>query len=264
MRIDRELVERIEWSAASLCIRQTDALSRHPSGTRATARSVDRGALVSFGRGSFVNRGIGLGLGGTPAATLVQQLIEFYEHLDLEPSIEVGAWVDADLLAALASAGFVTTQFRSVYVRGVDDIPTRPPVHIERVDSSTFEARKAIVAHPSAPGTPERQVSDDYNDATEHLEGLIHLVARHEGELAACGTVAVQSGVAHFMGGVTLPAARRNGLQSALLAERLRLAAANGCDVATVTAMPGTQSATNVERLGFELLYTQSIMTRPA
>lgn len=264
MRIDRELVERVEWSAASLCIRQTHAISRHPSGSRAQARSLDRGALVSFGKGSFVNRGVGLGLGGTPVPALVREIVRFYESIGLEPSIEVGAWVDPDLLTELAANGFVTTQFRSVYVRGVDDPPYTQQVSIERVGDSTVEARKAIVAHPAPPGSPERAVSDDFNDATAALEGVTHLVARVGDTVAACGTVAVQSGVGHFMGGVTLPEFRRRGLQTALLAERLRVAAAQGCDLVTVTALPGTQSAANIERSGFELLYTQSIMTRPA
>lgn len=264
MRIDRELVERVEWSAASLCIRQTHAISLHPSGTHAHARSLDRGALVSFGPGSFVNRGIGLGLGGTSPAELVREIVGFYDRLGLEPALEVGAWVNGDLLDELARVGFVTTEFRSVFVRGLGDPPEVAPVHIEAVGQATIEARKAIVAHPAQPGTPERRVSDDYNDATASLEGLTHLVARIDGEVAACGTVAVQAGVAHFMGGVTLPQYRRRGLQSALLVERLRLAAAQGCDVATVTALPGSQSAANLERLGFDLLSTQSIMTRPA
>jgi GNAT superfamily N-acetyltransferase len=264
VRIDRELVERVEWSGASLCIRQTHAVSLHPSGAKAQARSFDRGALISFGRGSFVNRGIGIGLGGTPAAELVRETIDFYERLGLEPSLEVGAWVEGELLNELAQAGFVTTEFRSVYVRSVDEPPEVVPAHIEQVSPETAEARKAIVAHPAQPGTPERQVSDDYNDATASLDGLTHFVARVDGTVAACGTVTVQAGVAHFMGGVTLPRYRRRGLQSALLVERLRRAAAQGCDVATVTALPGSQSAANLERLGFELLYTQSIMSRPA
>jgi len=153
MRIDRELVERVEWSAASLCIRQTHAISLHPSGTHAHARSLDRGALVSFGPGSFVNRGIGLGLGGTPPAELVHEIVGFYDRLGLEPALEVGAWVNGDLLDELARVGFVTTEFRSVFVRGLGDQPEVAPVHVEAVDQATIEARKAIVAHPAQPGT---------------------------------------------------------------------------------------------------------------
>ena len=64
----------------------------------------------------------------------------------------------------------------------------------------------------------------------------------------------------------SLPAERRRcpgtggaAYQTTLLADRLRWAAAHGCDLAVVTTMPGSKSQENVLRRGFERLYTRAI-----
>jgi ribosomal protein S18 acetylase RimI-like enzyme len=72
----------------------------------------------------------------------------------------------------------------------------------------------------------------------------------------------VCDGVATLCGAATHPQHRRRGVQSALLATRVRAAAAAGCDVAVVTTQPGSKSHENVQRQGFELLYTRAILVR--
>ena len=54
------------------------------------------------------------------------------------------------------------------------------------------------------------------------------------------------------------------GVQSALLATRLADAAGQGCEIAVVTTQPGSKSQQNVQRQGFELLYTRAILVRAA
>jgi hypothetical protein len=51
-------------------------------------------------------------------------------------------------------------------------------------------------------------------------------------------------------------------VQTALLATRLADAAAAGCDIAVVTTAPGSQSQQNVQRRGFQLLYTRAILVK--
>ena len=64
------------------------------------------------------------------------------------------------------------------------------------------------------------------------------------------------------MGAATRPSHRRRGVQSSLLAARLARAAEAGCDVAVVTTQPGSKSQQNVQRQGFELLYTRAVLVR--
>jgi hypothetical protein len=50
-------------------------------------------------------------------------------------------------------------------------------------------------------------------------------------------------------------------VQAALLSARLADAAA-GCDIAVVTTLPGSRSQQNVQRQGFDLLYTRATLVR--
>ncbi len=68
--------------------------------------------------------------------------------------------------------------------------------------------------------------------------------------------------MAQLCGAATLPAHRRRGVQGALLAARLAEAREAGCDVAVVTTQPGSKSQENVQRQGFDLLYTRAILVR--
>lgn len=72
----------------------------------------------------------------------------------------------------------------------------------------------------------------------------------------ACGALYIDSGVAWLGLGGTLPGARGRGAQGAILAERLRLAASQGCDlIATETGAPDparpSGSYRNILRAGF-------------
>jgi len=69
-------------------------------------------------------------------------------------------------------------------------------------------------------------------------------------------------GIAQLTGAATAPAHRRHGIQTALLSARLADAAAAGCDVAVVTVQPASKSQQNVQRQGFDLLYTRAVLVK--
>jgi hypothetical protein len=72
----------------------------------------------------------------------------------------------------------------------------------------------------------------------------------------------VTDGIAQLTGAGTVPAHRRHGVQTALLAARLVDAAAAGCDVAVVTTQPGSRWQQNVQRSGFDLLYVRAVLVK--
>jgi hypothetical protein len=63
--------------------------------------------------------------------------------------------------------------------------------------------------------------------------------------------------VALLAGACTVPEARKQGAQLALLEGRLRAAAEQGCDLAMMCAAPGSASQRNAERHGFRIAYTR-------
>jgi GNAT superfamily N-acetyltransferase len=263
VRIDRSLVQRVEHTTARLGCHQVFALDSVAPRTGAQCQPFDGGAFVAFGPGRYVNRAMGVGLGAESPTATVAALVEFFEARALAPSLEVSPWVDDALLAALGSAGFRTERFRSVYAH---DLIELPPLDADATivpeTPDTAEGRRAALADDAPVGSAARSVSDEYCDAAALVPGAHDLVALVDGQVAACGSLIANGGVAVLGGGATLPVSRRRGLQSALLAHRLHLAVSLDCDLAVATALPAGQSARNLERMGFIQLYTQAVMTR--
>jgi GNAT superfamily N-acetyltransferase len=267
VRIDRQLVQRVEWTAAELAVRQVGAFARLKPSTGAASQPFDGGALVAFGPGRYVNRAMGLGLGEASPAATVQSLVEFYAARALPPSLELCPWVDDAFLTELAGAGFRVERFRSVFVHDLGAVPVVDRADIRPLSPATEHDRKTILADGAVAGSEARSVSDEYCDAAALVPGAHDFVAMVNGAAAACGSLNVvdtDRGNGGYIGGATtLPAYRGLGLQSALVVHRLGLARSAGCEFVVATALPQGQSARNLERLGFVQLYTQAVMTRP-
>jgi GNAT superfamily N-acetyltransferase len=92
--------------------------------------------------------------------------------------------------------------------------------------------------------------------------GVALYLARRDGAIAGGGSIRMSDGLAQLAGAATLPAHRRQGVQSALLRARLLDAIHHGCDLAVVTTEPASKSQENVQRAGFMLLYARAILVR--
>jgi hypothetical protein len=82
-------------------------------------------------------------------------------------------------------------------------------------------------------------------------------LAEIDGQPIATGMLTIHDGVALLAGASTIPEARRQGAQLALLEARLRFGAEHGCDIAMMGALPGSASQRNAERHGFRIAYTR-------
>lgn len=261
MYVDRELVRRVEYSAADTAARQVETLARLTPATPAAAQECDGGQLIAFGAGRYVNRAMGIGLGDTPAGDVVSAVERFYNAQSLSASVEINPWVRADLVSALSAANFRVERFRNVYVRELTTLPEQSPADIRAVDETTMLARNAILAGDA--WGEARRVSDEFCEAMAQLNDAHDFVAFVNDVPAACGSLNIVDGVGWLGGAATLKEFRGKGLQQALLAHRLHLARKLRCAFAACTAVPDGQSARNLERLGFQLLYTQSVLTKP-
>ena len=81
---------------------------------------------------------------------------------------------------------------------------------------------------------------------------------------AICGIgTTARDGLAALFGTSVLPAFRRRGIQTALIAARLERARQRDCTFATIHSRPGIPTERNAKRMGFALVYTKAIMTMP-
>jgi GNAT superfamily N-acetyltransferase len=88
-------------------------------------------------------------------------------------------------------------------------------------------------------------------------EDGLSFLAELEGQPIATGGLSICEGVALMAGASTIPEARKQGAQLALLESRLSYAAEQGCDIAMICALPGSASQRNAERQGFRIAYTR-------
>jgi GNAT superfamily N-acetyltransferase len=259
---DTRLARRIEeWTARDVA---AFAASCRASGIYpdAVAQRVGGGTLVWIGPGSPVNGSFGLGMAERPVdLTEVDALVEFFRQRGEAPSTDVCPHAHPSLLDVLAAAGFVATGFESVLYQplaGTQPAPRGGQVSV--VIARTAEER-AVWADCEARGFTDDKASSADHALARALalrDDAIHFLGLVDGEPAGTGMLVIADGIAAFNGDATLPAFRGRGVQSAILAERLRYAQREGADLAVIEAAPGSTSQRNQERAGFRVAYTRA------
>jgi hypothetical protein len=261
--VDRELVVRVERAMARHTALEVDAFAEQHPQSGAHWRELGGGVLAALGEGRYVNRGVGVGLEPWPPQHLLDELEAFFRADGLPPSLEVSPWAMGGLADELRIRGYVVQWFRNVYAHDLLDLPPPRTTTIAEVDERLETQWSAVLGGASPVDSAARTTSDEFCAAVHHVPGAVDLVAIVDDQAAAAGSVTFVDGLALFGGAATLEAHRRSGLQRDLLAHRLHLSVARGAGMAVVTAMADGASARNLLRVGFQLLYTQAVMTRP-
>lgn len=184
--------------------------------------------------------------------------------------IELAHLAEPEIAALLTRRGYRLVSFENVLGLALDrgfDRVISPGI---KVRQSADESWLAVVVegatHPDTQGVPSYE--DLPREVIERAErdfvaaGVRRYVALRDGVVAGGASFHIAEGLAQFTGAATAPAHRRRGVQTALLSARLVDAAAAGCDLAVVTTQPASKSQQNVQRRGFDLLYTRAILVK--
>jgi GNAT superfamily N-acetyltransferase len=89
--------------------------------------------------------------------------------------------------------------------------------------------------------------------------GQHHLLAEIAGRPVGVGGLFTRRRVGLLATAAVLPEARGRGIQRALVAERIRLAAERHCTVVAATAPVGGPSARNLDAMGFRVIHEQAL-----
>lgn len=264
MIVTAELVRRIEASSARVSLATVAGFIGHASRDPARAVTFGSGALVAFGPGRYVNRAVGVAVDDVDDAGL-DELESFFAARGLPPSLEVVSWAPAGLLARLAHRGYGVEWFRNVFARQVAGGAAQPlsgPA-ARTVTPDLVPEWLTVLRAGFGAASPEEEIrSDEMARAAHTVLGATAYLADIDGTPAGCGSLTVDDGVGWLGGAATIPSRRRHGVQGALVRHRLAAAEAAGCDLAVATAMPAGESARNLLRLGFTLVYGHAVMTR--
>jgi GNAT superfamily N-acetyltransferase len=265
------LAARIEHAEAGLIAAGTEAAQRR--GSDGFAMPIAGGTACFAGENSPFNKVVGLGFGGVPGDSVLDEIERAYSAAGSPTAVELSHLADPDLGAVLTGRGYRLVAFENVLGRPLDGTEYRVSprgVEIRPSGDDEFEAWLQVVVDGfAAPDTQGVAPHEDFPRdviaaATSDMAaaGAARYVALHDGIVAGAASVRTADGIAQLTGAATLPAHRRHGIQTALLAARLVDAAAAACDVAVVTTAPGSKSQENVQRRGFDLLYTRAILVR--
>lgn len=265
MIVDRDLVERLEASAARVSAATVAAYVATAPDDPARAMPWGAGALVAFGPGRYVNRAVGITLVDIDDAG-IEEIERFFAMSGVASSIEVASWCPPELLDRLVRRGYAASWFRNVYAMLLDDaVPApRPHVGVREVTARTLPQWLDLLASGNGISDPDgRAMSDEFALAVHTVPGATDYVADVDGTPMGCGSLVRDGGLGWLGGAATVPAGRRRGVQTTLLRHRMAVAVRHGCDLVAATAVPSGDSARNLSRLGFTLAFAQVVMTRP-
>jgi len=211
---------------------------------------------------SPISQTFGLGMFHPLSANNLNTIECFFQDRGAEVFHEVSPLADPTTFALLNERGYQPIEFTSVLFRPISrniSLPVPPNENVKvRLRG---ESEKEVWSNTALRGWSE------FEEVIEFMKDMGKVQARSEslGFLAeldnkpiATGMMSMYEGVALLAGASTVPEARRQGAQNALLEGRLRYAAEQGCDIAMMAALPGSASQRNAERNGFRIAYTRT------
>ena len=267
------LAARIERAEARLVGDAASAAARRRPEAGCFATPLAGGVATFTAPGSPLNKLAGLGFAGPLDPAELGSVERAFAARGVPVQVELSCLADPQIAALLTRRGYALVNFENVLGCRLPVPPSLPPEGIAIAPSHESERaawldlvvrgfaspdQQGVPSHESFPRDELERVMDEMAAA----EGFVRYLARRGGEPAGGASMRLFEGIAQLCGAATLPAHRRKGVQSALLAARLAAAAQAGCDVAVVTTQPGSKSQENVQRRGFELLYTRAILVR--
>jgi hypothetical protein len=268
-----DLAARIERAETQLIAEATEAARRRRAGGGGFVIPVAGGVATFAEEGSPYNKMAGLGFGGRPDAAALDEIERAFGGRGAVVQAEVASLADPTLVDMLTERGYRLASFENVLGRELttESQPVNVPgIEVRRSGPDELDAWVELVTdaavHPDTQGIPMEEFPRDILERAERdsaaIDGIRRYVALRHEQLAGGASFRIAEGIAQLTGAGTVPAHRRNGVQTALLAARLADAAAAGCEVAVVTTQPGSKSQQNVQRRGFDLLYTRAVLLK--
>lgn len=266
------LAARIDRAELTLVMGMADAM-------RATGAHVDAwpigGSFAVLGEAdSPFNKLIGLGFDGLPDAAELDTIERGHAARRARLQVELATLADPAVGRLLTSRGYRLIGFENVLARRLDQVATAAAegIGIVEVDADSSARWITTVTEaflqadvfdgPASHESFDRATLERTYQYFAAVPGASRLLARLDGEVAGGASLFMHEHTALLCGAATLPASRRRGVQSALLQARLTRAREAGCEMAVVTTQPGSKSQENVQRAGFELIYSRAVLVK--
>jgi hypothetical protein len=203
-----------------------------------------------------------LGLFQAATRAHLEVIEEFFRTRGAPVFHEVSPLADPALPALLSERRYHPVEFTNVMFRPLRDgppwaPPPNPAIQVRLAGENDYELWAQTAAKGWGELTELGGSMLELARVSARRPGGLSFLAEREGQAVATGALTLCDGVAFLAGASTVPEARNQGAQRALLDGRLRHAAAHSCDLAMMGAQPGSASQRNAERQGFRIAYTR-------
>jgi len=258
---DLDLARRLERPEAIAGARFVEARSRLSPEVGATWMEIAGTYAMFDGHSSPVTQTFGLGLFAEPTAEDLNQLEAFFQARGAPVHHEVSPLAGLPLAHLLCERGYRPIEFTSVMYKSLAPPalePANPRIRTRMMVDGAAELWSEITARGWSHYPEWTDSIRNSGRLVASSAGVVGLFAELDGEPVATGVLWCHGGVALLGGACTVPEARNQGAQRALLAARMNMAMTQGCDLAMMCAEPGSASQRNAERQGFRIAYTRT------
>jgi ribosomal protein S18 acetylase RimI-like enzyme len=213
-----------------------------------------------------MTQALGMGMRGPVEVAEIERLEDFYRRRGSGVYIEHCPLADPSLLELYGQRGYRLIEQTHMLARPLDSAAAAPEdgpaVTVRQPAPDEIETLALVVSRGFF---PEGGANPPFVDLFATFCRQAHaacFLAELDGRMAGGGAVAKHDGVAALFGTSTLPEHRGRGAQTALIRARLVWAMGEHCDLAMVSASPGSISQRNLERQGFRIVYTRAKLAR--
>lgn len=272
MHADQDLGRRVERAIARQACLMAEAAA--PSNPAARAIPIADGFATFLGKGALIGRAHALGLSSAVPEAELDKLDDFYGKFRAPAKVELCPLADPSLARSLAARGYRPGGFINCHARPTGLHPSAPGetpgeggCQVRPITRDEVETWVSTVARGFSAGSPVPPAMIDVGRTSAACKGLTGYIALLEGRPVAGGSITIveEDGfrTAIIAGASTLPEARRRGIQTALLAARMRHAVEHGATLMVIQSRPGSASERNMHRAGFRLIYSKIVVSTP-
>ena len=272
MELAKGLEDRRRKAFLSAAIASNRAIALRCPESGATFVEIAGGYAFFSGVGDPANRAIEIESPADVRDEQLEELDQFFRERNARPSVFISDETSAkDLIRKLEARGYARGPTLGTWWRSLP-ASDFPPVPEDILIAQAGPEQLELWARTVATGFHEQRAPMDeggiepwevcHFSARASAENCTAFIATRSGEFSGGGLVQIEDGVALLRTASVRFRQRRNGVQRALIAARLKAASEAGCELAFSMADRGDASERNFRRFEFQFLQEGPVMSR--
>jgi len=188
-----------------------------------------------------------------------EQVEDFFTRHGTSIYHEICSFAAHESQGLLSARGYTPFEPSTVHIRTTTGARPKPgKITARAIGTDELPTWCRVAGEAWSAESPELgEFVANLGDIWARARGITCFLAERDGEVVASAALNIANGVAIMAGASTIPSARRQGAQAALLETRLAFAAEHGVELAMVVTAPGGGSQRNSARQGFRPVYSR-------